>query len=153
MSLNLMVDNISPGRNQMKLSILKHKKGSCPLSAEWSQKCLFGKYWAVTLSSTQATSCDWWVRRWPPTQICFTHHCIRAGSHSPASAPRPINQWQRLKHTPFLLEDERGSVLRWLHHTLWTSSLPALNLFFLYSCHYYEFTKKKKKFPQNEVQT
>lgn len=79
-----------------------------------------------------------------PTQICFTQHCIRAGSHSSASAPRPINQWQRLKHTPFLLEDERGSVLRWLHPTLRTSSLPAPNLFFLYICHYYEFTQKKK---------
>lgn len=39
---------------------------SGPPPAEWSHKCVFGKYRTVTLSSTQAASYDWWVRRWPP---------------------------------------------------------------------------------------
>lgn len=75
-----------------------------PALSEWSQRCLFGKYWAATLASIQTANCDWWFRWSPRTDLlrsslrksCFgSHSCVEA-----APGGRSISE--RLKQTPCL---------------------------------------------------
>lgn len=77
----------------------------------------------------------------------------KSWSHSSAGPPRPINQWQRVKLAAFLLEDEGGSVLHWLHPATCTSSASFFMIWLVQMIYIWHFLFDCQKCSQNLPRT